>query len=250
VKRKLGLVVVAAAALILVAPGVGADKKKEKTEKPGEVVDSGSFGVFVGGRRVATEKFQIEKRDDGSVARSELTVDDASQKATQTSELRLAPNGDLLRYSWKEQSPGKGETAVEPKDTFLIEYITPNPGDKAQEMPYFVPRATAILDDNFFTHRELLTWRYMGTGCRLGLGQTNCRPPKMNFGVIVPRQGAFITVSLEYLGKEKVKLAAGERELSRFNLTGDGMDWALWLDEQHRLVRILIVADNTEVLRD
>jgi hypothetical protein len=241
--------VVAAAALMLLASGVGADKK-DKTEKAGEVVDSGSFGVFVAGKRVATEKFQIEKRQDGNVARSELTVDDGNQKASQTSELRLASNGDLQRYSWKEQSPGKAETTVEPKETFLIEYITPSPGEKAQEVPYFVPRATAILDDNFFTHRELLAWRYMGTGCRLGLGQTACRPPKMTFGVIIPRQGAFLTVSMEYLGKEKVKLAGGERELNRFNLASDGMDWALWLDDQHKLVRILIVADNTEVLRD
>ena len=72
----------------------------------------------------------------------------------------------------------------------------------------------------------------------------------MKFGVIVPRQGAFITVSMEYIGREKVKLGETERELSRFNLTGDGMDWALWLDDQHKLVRIVIAAENTEVLRE
>jgi hypothetical protein len=131
-----------------------------------------------------------------------------------------------------------------------MESITPSPSEKTQEMPFFSPRSTAILDDNFFTHRELLAWRYLGAGCRLALGQTTCRPPKMSFGVIVPRQATFITVSLEYLGREKVKLGGVERELNRFNLTGEGMDWALWLDDEHKLVRILIAADNTEVLRD
>lgn len=247
-KRKFGLVVVVAA-LVLAAPGVGANKK-DKSEKAGEIVDSGSFGIFVGGRRVATEKFQIEKREDGNISSSELTADDGNQKFSQSSQLQLSSNGDLQRYNWKEQSPGKGETTVEPKDTFLMEYVTPSPGEKTQEVPFFSPRSTAILDDNFFTHRELLAWRYLGAGCRLGLGQTSCRPPKMTFGAIVPRQASYITVNIEYLGPEKVKVGGTERELSRFNLTGEGMDWALWLDDQHKLVRILIASDNTEVLRD
>jgi hypothetical protein len=41
-----------------------------------------------------------------------------------------------------------------------------------------------------------------------------------------------------------------ERELHRFNLTGEGIAWALWLDDQLKLVRILIPADNIEVVRD
>jgi len=254
VKRKLWLmvVVVVAAMLALAAPGMGADKadKKDKSQKPSEVVDSGSFGIFVGGRRVATEKFQIENRDQGNLTTSELTVDDGKQKASQTSELELSSTGELQRYSWKERSPGKAETSVEPKDTFLMEIITPNPGEKPQEVPFFLPRSTAILDDNFFAHRELLAWRYLGTGCKLGLGQSTCKLQKMKFGVIIPRQGAFIPVNIEYIGKEKVKLGETERELNRFNLTGEGMDWALWLDDQNKLVRIVIAADNTEVLRD
>ena len=246
--RRLGLVVMVAA-LALAAPGSGAGKK-DKPEKAGEIVDSGSFGVFVNGKRVATEKFQIEKRDEGNIASSELMVDDGIQKANQTSELQLSSNGDLQSYSWKEQSPGKGETRVEPKDMFLMEYITPSPTEKTQELPFAVSRSTAILDDNFFTHRELLAWRYLGVGCQRGLGQTTCRLQRMKFGAIVPRQGAFITVNMEYVGREKVKLGETEHELNRFKLTGEGMDWALWLDDQHKLVRILIAAENTEILRD
>jgi len=252
VNRKFGLMMVVVAALVLVAPAVGADKgdKKEKQQAPSEVVDSGSFGVFVGGKRVATEKFQIEKRDDGNLSTSELTVDDGNQKFSQTSQLQLSSNGDLQRYNWKEKSPGKGEITVEPKDTFLMEYVIPNPGEKTQEVPFFSPRSTAILDDNFFAHRQLLAWRYLGVGCRLGIGQTSCRPPKMTFGAINPRQATFITVSMEYRGSEKVRLGETERELSRFDLTGEGISWALWLDEKQKLVRVLIPAENTEVLRD
>ena len=158
--------------------------------------------------------------------------------------------GDLLSYSWKEQNPGKGEITVEPKDSFVMEYVTPAPAEKAQEQPFFVPRSTPILDDNFFSHRELLAWRYLGVGCQRGLGQTNCRLSRMRFGVIIPHQGVFIIVYMDYAGREKVKMGETERELNRFNLTGEGIEWRLWLDDQNKLVRILIAADNTEVLRD
>lgn len=246
-KRLGGRLVVAVLALAVAAMFAG---EKDKPEKAAEVVDAGSFGVFVNGKRVATEKFTIEKRGDGNVSTSELTVDDGNQKASQTSELRLASNGNLQGYSWKEQSPGKGEITVEPKDNFLMEQITPNPGDKAQEMPFFSPHSTAILDDNFFTHRELLAWRYLAVGCRMGLGQTACRPPKMTFGVINPRQATFITVTMEYRGRETVKVGGVDRELNRFDLVGENMNWALWLDDQQKLVRILVPSENTEVLRD
>jgi hypothetical protein len=247
VKRLGGTLVVAVLALAVPAMFAG---EKDKPKKAAEVVDAGSFGVFVNGKRAATEKFTIEKLEDGSVSSSELTVDDGNQKASQTSELRLASNGNLQGYSWKEQSPGKGEITVDPTDNFLMERITPSPGDKVQEMPFFSPHSTAILDDNFFTHRELLAWRYLAVGCRMGLGQTACRPPKMTFGVINPRQLTFTTVTMEYRGRETVKVAGVERELNRFDLLGDNMSWALWLDDQQKLVRILIPSDNIEVVRD
>lgn len=262
-KRNLWLVaMVAMAMLTLAAPGSGADKKEKTEAAPASpVVDSGSFGIFINGKRVATEKFKIERVSGGSVASSELTVDDASQKAAQLSELKLSAMGNLQSYSWKEESPGQGTITVEPKEVpspvkgdpsalVVMETVSPSPSDKAQEVPFFVPTSTPILDDNFFSHRELLAWRYLGAVCQQGLGRTTCRFQRMRFGVIVPRQAVFIVVYLDHVGKERVKVGETERELTRLNLTGEGINWALWLDDQYKLVRILVPSDNTEVLRD
>ena len=51
---------------------------------------------------------------------------------------------------------------------------------------------------------------------------------------------------------EKVTIRGAERELIRLTLTGDGFEWALWVDDrdQFKLIRIAIPADNTEVVRD
>jgi hypothetical protein len=55
---------------------------------------------------------------------------------------------------------------------------------------------------------------------------------------------------MEYAGKDTVKMAGVERNLRRFKLETEGVEWLLWLDEQHKMVRVLIPSQNVEVLRD
>jgi hypothetical protein len=57
---------------------------------------------------------------------------------------------------------------------------------------------------------------------------------------------------MELVGKEKVTVRGAERELLRLNLTGDNVEWALWVDDhdQFKLIRVAIPADDTEVVRD
>ncbi len=228
--------------IALSAPAIAAEKKPV-----GKVVDSGSFGIFVAGRRIGTEKFQIEQQAGTNIATAELTVDDGQTKARQTSELKLAANGDVQRYTWRELSPGKGESVVEPKDEFLDERITAGGSAKPEELPYLLSRSTIILDDYFFSQRQLLAWRYMADACG---AQAECKPPRAAFPVLIPRQRTSAVANVEYAGREKIRLAGAERELDRFNLQVEDAAWAMWFDQDHKLVRILIPADSVEVVRD
>ena len=212
-------------------------------------VDSGSFGVFMNGRRVATEKFDIVQRPDASVVSSELKLDDGGYKLNLSSDLELAPNGNLLRYSWREVSPGKSQAVVEPNQEFLIERVTES-AQKPRAVPFLLPPSTAILDDFFFTHREVLAWKYLAGVCENNAGSLRCKSTKTQFGVIIPRQHVSATVSLEYGGREKVQIHGVERELTRLTLHSDTADWSLWLDDQLHLQRITIAGQNTEIVRD
>src|SRR5579871_1860428 len=78
-----------------------------------QVVDSGSFGVYVRGQRVATETFKIEQRPGGSTVNDELKSQDGAQQRT---EMELTASGDIIRYSWQQLEPTKAEVAVAPKD--------------------------------------------------------------------------------------------------------------------------------------
>ena len=217
-----------------------------------QVVDSGSFGVYVGGRRVATEMFRVEQGSTMSLAHSELRLEDGTARVVQSAEMEIEPNGDLRRYEWQEYQPQKAELTILPHDEFLTEYITPNPvtKDKSQELPHLLPHSTVILDDNFFSHRQILAWRYLAAGCRSESGSLKCNLAPAQFGVLIPNQHASTTVFMAYKGREKVTIRGAQKELGAFRLQTEAGDWMLYLDESQKLVRIVIPSENTEILRD
>jgi hypothetical protein len=209
-------------------------------------VDSGVFAISVNGQRVATESFQIQQSDSGSTATSEFKTE-RGEKSVQKSELQMTPAGDLRRYEWREISPGKARLSVEPSDDFLMQQVTPNSPGRATQTPFVLPRSTVILDDYFFSHREILAWRYLAQACNGKLQE--CRPGPLEFGALIPQQSTPAMVSMEYAGPEKLNIAGKEVELNRLKMKVEDADWVLYLDNNLKLVRIVVPAEQTEVVR-
>ena len=221
-----------------------------KGSSEGQLVDSGSFGIFRQGRRIGTETFTVHQRSEVSVIVAQLKIDDGNDHASQTSELQVASNGDLRHYEWKEIIPEKAQATVDYKDQFLVEHITPAVA-KPQERAFMMPASTVILDD-FFTHREVLVWRYLASLCGASVSPQGCKLQPGKFGVLNPRQQASTTVMLSYEGKNKVMFHGAERELDRFTLRAEDTAWTLWVESAFpfKLLRILVPSENVEVLRD
>ncbi|MFI5107711.1 MAG: hypothetical protein ACHP78_02580 [Terriglobales bacterium] len=221
-----------------------------KGSSEGQLVDSGTFGIFHQGRRIGTETFTIHQGTDVSVASAELKIEDGNDRASQSSELRVASNGELRHYEWKESSPEKAQATVDYNDQFLVERITP-PGSKSQQRAFLLPPSTVILDD-FFTHREILLWRYLASFCGAAIKAQGCDLQPGKFGVFIPRQQISTTVALKYEGKDKVMFHGAERELDHFTLQSDDAVWNLWVESAYpfKLLRILVPAENVEVVRD
>ena len=232
------------------ATGLANPKDKEKSSG-GQIVDSGTFGVFVNGHRVATETFSIEQSGNGSIASSRFKTEPGLDQAEQTSELQLTASGDLRKYEWKEVAPGKTQAVVQPNETFLMERSMESPQAKPDEHPFLLPVSTSILDDYFFVHREILVWKYLGMACRQESGRVSCPvAQRAQFGALNAHARSSLLVSIEFTGKEKVPIRGVPQDLNHFSLKSDMGDWSLWLDDQFKLVRILVPTDNTEVVRD
>jgi hypothetical protein len=224
-----------------------ASDKKDKP-KGAQQVDSGTFGVFVKGQRVVTESFGVQQDNGISLVKSQLK-ETGSTSSGQKSELQMTSSGELVRYEW---SDANGSLVVIPNNDFLLEKITTGASTKPAEQPFLMPSTSAILDNNFFVHREVLAWRYLNANCSSESGQLRCKKDPGEFGVLVPQDRTSMRVRLELVGREKVTIRGTERELLRLNLMGESFSWALWVDDkdQFKLIRVLIPDASTEVVRD
>ena len=239
-----GTVVVLACAALL-----SAGDKKDKAKPAEKFVDSGSFGIFVRGQRVVTETFSVQQDNGISTVKSQLKETGSSASSGQRSELEMNGSGELLRYEWSDSS---GSLVVMPNNEFLLEKITTGVSTKPAEQPFLMPSTSAILDNNFFIHREALAWRYLAADCHTESAGLKCQQGPVEFGVLVPQDRTSMRVRMELVGREKVTIRGAERELLRLNLLGESFSWVLWVDDkdQFKLVRVLIADASTEVVRD
>jgi hypothetical protein len=234
--------------LIMASCGWAAgDHDKDKKTSSSKVVDSGTFGIFINGKRIATEKFRIEQGGDFGTLNAEIKVDDGDNKAEQSAEMQVASNGELRFYKWRSTVPTHEETIVEPKEDFLIEHLTSS-DQKKKDVPYILPTTTVILDDNFFSQRELLVWRYLQTGCTVEGGQRKCLPS--HFGILVPHQHLAANTTVELLGWDKTTIKGVEKEFNKFKLDADGVTWVFWVDDTYKVIKIEIPSNKVEVIRD
>lgn len=235
--------------VLMLTPAVWGAHDKPADSSTSKLVDSGTFGIFKSGHRVATESFTVQQGPEMSVISSQIKTEDASM--SESSELQLAPNGDLRRYLWKELTPGKSQLVLEPGEQILTEHISLSGTEKAHDVPFVLPISTMVLDDYFFVHREVLTWKYIATSCvPQPTAKGECLLVKSSLGVIIPRQQTSGSVAMEYKGMEKVMIRGAEKQLRRFSLRSEDQDWALWLNDDNKLVKISIPGDETEVVRD
>ncbi len=232
-------------ALLMMATAVSAEKNR--SNKQATVVDEGTFGIFLGGQRVATETFVIRQYPDSSTTSSQMHNEGGS-RFEQSSELTLLPDGTLSRYDWKQTAPEKSSASVEPGDQVLMLYLQ-GPDGKSSEQSFFLTRATFVLDDYFFVTREVLLWRYLATSCQQRPKGEGCDLIRQRVPVLVPRQRYSSQVYIEFKGYEELPFNGRPQRLRHFTMETEGPTWHLWLDEKQMLVRVSIPDTNTEVLR-
>jgi hypothetical protein len=240
--------------MFAVLAGNPADRDKDKKDKAkadaSQMVDTGTFGVFIRGQRVASETFSVEQRNGTSIIKSQVKETSGADPVSQKSNLELTATGELLRYEWSQASGGS--LTVMPNNDFLTEKITAANSTKPAEKPFLMPSTSSILDNNFFVQREVLLWRYLAADCKPDGGNFKCQSGPADFGALVPQDQISVHVQIELIGPDKITVHGAERELLRLRLKGEDFEWSLWVDpqEKFKLMRVAIPADNTEVIRD
>ena len=222
---------------------------KPSPGKTSNIVDQGSFAIFQNGIQVATETFVIRQFPNSNVTTSELHVEagQSGDNFDQFGELTLLPNGSLSHYEWKQRGAPHNSATVEPSDQLLTMHVVAD--GKTSEQSFFLSPSTFVLDDYFFSTREVLLWRYLATSCQPRPNGDGCDLTRTRFPVLIPRRRTSAEVFIEFKGYDDTPLNGRPQHLRHFLLQTEGPDWHLWLNPSHKLLRISIPETNTEVLR-
>ncbi|MBA3912981.1 MAG: hypothetical protein H0X25_03785, partial [Acidobacteriales bacterium] len=155
---------------------------------PDRTLDAGSFAIYVGGRRVATETFSITQGVAGATAASTFRTE-TGDAVEERSELQVSSKGDLRSYDWKQVSPNPAHATLTADGEMLMQHSQAAGQATVQEHPYLLPASTSVLDDYFFVHREVLLWRFLASVCRQQSGSVECPPgQKHSFATVIPHQ--------------------------------------------------------------
>jgi hypothetical protein len=208
---------------VLIAAAFAADQKNPA------VADSGKFTVLMSGKRVAVEQFTMKQHGAGNSVSSKLEFDDGKTKAQQQSELELGGDGSFRKYTWEEVNPGKGKIVAEPQDkTFVMVRQKPSDAAPIKETPHPLDVNTInIIDTNFYSHLEVLMWRYLAMSCK---NDNSCQFAAHKFPVFVPYQEMSQIFTVSYTGTDSLKTASGLVATNRFRVQTENGDIDVWME--------------------
>jgi hypothetical protein len=215
-------------------------------QKTPTVADSGNFAVMVNGKRVAVERFTMKQSATGNTVSSTLEFDNGKIKAQQQSSLELGGDGTFRKYTWEELNPGKAKIVAEPQDkTFVVVRQKPSDATPSKDTLHPLDISTiSIIDTNFYSHVEVLMWRYMAMSCANG----NCKFAVQKFPVFVPYEEMAQIFTLSYIGNDSLKTASGPVATSRYRVQTENGDIDVWMDGVKMMK--LQLPGSVEVIRE
>ena len=217
-------------------------------QKSASIVDSGQLSVVVNGQKVATENFTMQQSSDGSSVTSRLNFDNGTTKAQQESDLELTPEGGIRKYTWEEKQPGKAKLTAEPQDkTFLVVHMKEGEAAAAKDSTHPVDvSVTNIVDDNFYSHVQVLLWRYLALSCKT---TQQCRFDEQKVPVFVPHQESAQTFTISFEGTDTLRLKNGKAEVGKYRVQTEGGEMHVWMQGM-KLVKLLMPSAAIEVTRE
>jgi hypothetical protein len=230
-KSKITLGVLAACVLAWSSLASEAQKKA-----PVFAADKGRFTIQLDGQTVGHEEFEISASPAGWAAQgtTELKVPD-SPAARVTGTLKLQPDGAPISYEWishAEKTNGAHIAFANGVAKITLQMQGARPFE--QDMTFGSP-LIAVLDNNLYYQYGVLArvydWSKRGT---------------QNLPVLIPQELTPGSVSVESTGS----VSAQGKSYDGLRVTTSDLEVLLFLDANHRLMRLEVPAAKVSVTRD
>jgi hypothetical protein len=201
--------------------------------------DSGVFQILSDNNRVGTEKFQIKRSAGGWESTAELLLDGPKgAKVSESSTLHLDSALRPVKYERVQETPVKGNLVAEfgATETQLAAVVD---GEEPQQEEFELQLDDlVVLDTNFFHHYAFLLRLY-------DRNKGGAQP----FNVFVPQEALPGTISLKFLGNEKVTIGKAAKDLDHFQAVTEELQIEIWASPDGALQRLSIPAAKLEVVR-
>lgn len=225
-------------ALVFLSVTTGAFLLHAGQKKAGSILtaDKGKFNILVDGKSLGHEEFEITPGGSGWVAKgsTHLTVEGAPPTSV-TGTLVLAPDGNPISYDWTSRTDKTNGAHVDftngvAKMTLQMEGARPF----EQELTFNSPMVL-VLDNNLYHQYAILSHVYDWT-----------RRGEQTFSVLIPQQLTPGTIKVDSAGT----VTADGKSYDGLTVKTADIELTLYLDANHRLMRLEVPASKAAVIRE
>jgi hypothetical protein len=222
--------------LLSLAGAVLAHAQKKSSGGSVFISDKGKFQVLLDGKPIGQEEFEINQSGVGWIAKGSTHFAlEGSPAATVTGNLELEPNGAPISYEWTSQADKNSSAHIAfvnnvAKMNIQIGSAHPFEQDLTFNSPHIV-----VLDDNLYYQYAVLARVYDWN-----------RRGSQTFSVLVPQELLPGTITVDWSGA----VSAEGKSYEGLKVTTTDLEVILYLDSNHRLMRLEVPSSKAAVIRE
>jgi hypothetical protein len=198
--------------------------------------DKGKLRITINGQPIGSEDFEISPSGDEWIERSSMSAHAPSGGDVKaTGQLKLSADGAPIRYDWSAEAQKKATGAVD-----FVSGTAKCTADLGAASPLrkdflFTSPRIAVLDNNLYYQFGILArlydWKAGG---------------KQTFPVVIPQDMVPGTISVESLGPQQ----AGNSKYEAVRVSSPDLEIMVYLDANHRLMRVEAPSSNVTIERE
>lgn len=227
------------ALLIFFCAAAGIADQKKNAKGPGASIftqDKGKFTIKLDGQTVGHEDFEIAPSGAGWLAKGSAEIKPAQNPASKvTGSLTLQPDGAPISYSWTAQAD-KTNSANILFDNGIAKMTLQMQGAHPFDQTFtFGTPLVAVLDNNLYYQYGVLARLY----------DWSKRGPQ-TFPVLIPQELMPGSITAESTGSASLE----GKSYEGFRVNTSDLEVDLYLDSNHRLMRLEVPSAKVSVVRD
>jgi hypothetical protein len=198
--------------------------------------DKGKFRITISGQPVGSEEFEIASSGDTWLERSSMTAHaPGSSDIKSSGQLRLTADGSPVRYDWSAEALKKATGSVDFENGTAKCSADLGKASPLRKDFKFTSPVIAVLDNNLYYQFGILArlydWKTGG---------------KQTFPVLIPQDMVPGSISVESLGQQQ----AGNGRYETLRVSSPDLEIMLYLDGNHRMMRLEVPSSNVVIERE